>query len=57
MSECGFWPPKRTLIDDVPVISKVAIAGSAAADGATASLKSTGTFVLLVASAYSASDG
>ena len=57
MSECVLTPPSSTLNDDAPVISKVATAGSDNADGATASLKSTGTFTLLVASAYSTPEG
>ena len=52
-----FTPPSSTLNDDAPVISNDATAGSEVADGATASLKSTGTLMLLVASAYRASDG
>ena len=43
--------------DDAPVTSNDATAGSDAADGDTASLRSIGTFTLLDASAYSASEG
>ena len=43
--------------DDAPVTSNDAMAGSEAADGATASLRSIATFTLSVASAYSASEG
>ena len=57
VSECGLMPPSSTLNHDAPVISNDATAGSDAADGANASLKSTGTLTLLVASAYRASDG
>ena len=52
-----FTPPSSTLNDDTPVISYDTMAGSIAADGDMVSVKSTGTLMLVVASAYSASDG